>query len=62
MFCHDRTVFLKLASLIVLVYTIYVEVNCSPKDDCNVGIGKPDGKCSELRVRISYSLNMLLWI
>ncbi|KAI0241788.1 Transmembrane channel-like protein 7 [Lamellibrachia satsuma] len=48
-FTLGRTVFLKLASLIVLVYTIYVDINCSPKDDCNVGIGKPDGKCSELR-------------
>ncbi|KAK2185331.1 hypothetical protein NP493_240g06005 [Ridgeia piscesae] len=51
-----RTVILKLVSLVVLVYTIYDSVNCSPKDECNVGTGD----CSELRVRKRFSVSQPL--
>ena len=51
--CYYRTVVLKLVSLVVLVYTIYDSVNCSPKDECNVSTGD----CSELRVRRRFSVS-----
>lgn len=42
-----RTVFLRLASLAVLIATIYRIVTCSDKEaTCNVG----QGSCDELRV------------
>ena len=42
-----RTVFLRLASLTVLMATLYHQVTCAPVDSCNVGI-PPD--CPKLEV------------
>merc|ERR1712226_558041 len=46
-----RTVFLRLASLAVLIFTIYTEVGCKPKDYCNVGTGE----CSSYRCWETYA-------
>ncbi|XP_013388941.1 transmembrane channel-like protein 7 isoform X2 [Lingula anatina] len=46
-----RVVFLKLASLAVLIATIYIEVTCATKDTCNVGISPcPSIECWETYV------------
>ena len=45
----NRTVFLRLASLGVLVGTLYTQITCSPRDACNVGMGScPDFKVGEV--------------
>ncbi|KAI0241785.1 Transmembrane channel-like protein 7 [Lamellibrachia satsuma] len=40
-----RTATLKLASLAMLLYSIFSEIHCTPKDDCNVGTES----CTKLR-------------
>ena len=42
----SRTVLLKLASLAVLLFSIYSEIHCTPKDNCNVGTKN----CAQMRV------------
>lgn len=43
-----RVVFLRLSSLAVLVTKVYIDVTCSPTDDCRIGTGV----CKQIQVKI----------
>ncbi|KAI0218466.1 Transmembrane channel-like protein 7 [Lamellibrachia satsuma] len=56
-----RTVLLKLASLAVLLFSIYSEIHCTPKDNCNVGTKNcAQMRCWETRVGQEFYKLMLL--
>ena len=42
----SELVFLRLASLAVLMGTLYTQITCTPVDECHVGTGD----CTQLRV------------